>query len=87
MNDNPSDTPEDKSSNDQASEENNAMESEPHRRIQDGIKSKDPTGKMNLDRRYENSERRCIKDSDHKGPPRRFTIDRRLVTRDRRKPD
>ena len=72
---------------DQASEENEAVEDKPHRRIQDAITSKTPTRKMNLDRRYKNSERRCLKDSGYKGWARRFTVDRRKTAKDRRKLD
>ncbi len=57
------------------------------RRVQDGITSKDPTRKLNLDRRAPNSERRVSDDSNYCGPVRRYTIDRRLKTKDRRKPD
>ena len=57
------------------------------RRIQDGITSKDPTGKMDLDRRYKDSDRRCMHPSVHKGRAQRFTVDRRQATRDRRKKD
>jgi hypothetical protein len=83
----PSDKSEENVTNDQASDENDTMAAVPRRRIQDGIKSKNPSGKMNLNRRRENSERRTNKDSDYKGPSRRFTIDRRVATKDRRKPD
>ena len=61
--------------------------SKPRRRIQDGITSNDPTGKLDLDRRYKNSERRFKYSSVYKGRARRFTIDRRKTTRDRRKQD
>jgi hypothetical protein len=54
------------------------------RRLQDGIISKDPNRKYNLDRRAENSDRRVNADPNYKGPSRRYTIDRRLNTKDRR---
>lgn len=71
---------------DQAVEEDAATETETRRRLQDGITSKTPTRKMNLDRRVLN-DRRGKYDTDYKGPSRRFTIDRRLTNKDRRKPD
>jgi len=55
-----------------------------NRRIQDGIASKNSTRKMNLNRRHENSERRGTGDPNYNGPSRRYTIDRRINTRDRR---
>ena len=54
------------------------------RRLQDGIISKDPNRKYNLDRRAENSDRRVNTNPNHKGPSRRYTIDRRLNVKDRR---
>jgi hypothetical protein len=54
------------------------------RRLQDAIISKDPTRKMNLDRRTARSDRRADTDPKYKGPARRFTIDRRLTSKDRR---
>ncbi len=88
MNDDSSQKGRENSNHDQASEEgNDAVEDKPHRRIQDGITSKTPTRKMNLDRRYKNSERRCIKETGYKGWARRFTIDRRKTAKDRRKFD
>ena len=54
------------------------------RRLQDGIISKDPNRKMNLDRRVVNSDRRISEDSNYNGPARRNTIDRRLNLKDRR---
>jgi hypothetical protein len=85
MNDNPAEENGNKTIIDQAQKEDDAVEDKPRRRIQDGITSKDPRGKMNLDRRYPDSERRCKKDSDYKGPARRYTIDQRLTSKDRRK--
>ena len=87
MNDDLSSKGEENSNSDQVAEENDVVEDNPRRRLQDSITSKNPTGKMNLDRRYPNSERRSNKDSDYEGPPRRFTIDRRKTNKDRRKPD
>jgi len=87
MNDDLSSKGEENSNSDQVAEENDVVEDKPRRRLQDSITSKNPTGKMNLDRRYPNSERRSNKDSDYEGPPRRFTIDRRKTNKDRRKPD
>ena len=57
------------------------------RRIQDSITSRDPTRKLNLDRRTINSERRVNNDPNYCGQTRRYTIDRRLHTKDRRKSD
>lgn len=54
------------------------------RRIQDGITSKDPHTRLNLDRRVPNSDRRKEDDPNYKGPARRMTIDRRVNTSDRR---
>ena len=54
------------------------------RRLQDGIVSKDPNRKLNLDRRVVNSDRRIAEDSNYNGPARRNTIDRRLNLKDRR---
>ena len=54
------------------------------RRLQDDITSKDPTGKMNLDRRKKNRERRTMENTEYKGLSRRYTIDRRFCTSDRR---
>lgn len=78
---------EENSNSDQVAEENDVVEDKPRCRIQDSIASKNPTGKMNLDRRCPNSERRSNKDSDYEGKPRRYTIDRRKTNKDRRKPD
>jgi len=75
------------SNSDQTAEEIDDVEDKLHRRIQDGITSKTPTRKMNLDRRYKNSERRYLKDSGYKGWARRFTVDRRKTAKDRRKFD
>ncbi len=55
-----------------------------NRRVQDGITSKSPTRKMNLDRRHPNSERRGDGNPNYNGPSRRYTIDRRLTAKDRR---
>ena len=55
-----------------------------HRRLQDAITSKNPTRKLNLDRRSKNSERRTNAASTFNGKARRFTIDRRLNNKDRR---
>jgi len=54
------------------------------RRLQDGIVSKDPNRKLNLDRRVTHNDRRFDLDPNYKGPSRRYTIDRRLNTKDRR---
>lgn len=54
------------------------------RRLQDGIVSKNPNRKLNLDRRLGNNERRFDSEPNYKGPSRRYTIDRRLNTKDRR---
>lgn len=54
------------------------------RRLQDGILSKDPGRKFNLDRRVKNSDRRVDTDHNYKGPARRLNIDRRLNLKDRR---
>lgn len=87
MNDDSSIKGEENSTTNEKAEEDDAIEDETGRRIQDDITSRDPTGKMNLDRRYPDSERRSNKDSDYDGPPRRYTIDRRKITKDRQKPD
>jgi len=87
MNDDSSQKGKENSNHDQEAEENDAVEDKSHRRIQDGITSKTPTRKMDLDRRYKNSERRSIKDIAYKGWARRFTIDRRKTTKDRRNID
>jgi hypothetical protein len=70
---------------DKVAEENDAAESLPQRRIQDGSTIKNSTRKMNLNRRRLNSDRRKNGDPGYKGPSRRYTIDRRLTTKDRRK--
>ena len=54
------------------------------RRLQDGILSKDPGRKLNLDRRVINSDRRVDTEPNYKGPARRLNIDRRLNLKDRR---
>ncbi len=66
-----------------AVEDTDTVKDQPRRRIQDSITSKNPTRKMNLDRRC-NSERRSSKDSDYDGLPRRYTIERRMTSKDRR---
>lgn len=70
---------------DQAEENNGTPKVKPRRRLQDGITSKTPTRKMDLDRR--NGERRSMHETDYKGPSRRYTIDRRVGVKDRRKSD
>ena len=57
------------------------------RRLQDGIISKDPCRRLNLDRRVNNSDRRVSTDTNYKGPSRRYNIDRRLNLKDRRDKD
>jgi len=62
-----------------------AMITQLRRRLQDGIISKNPMHKMNLDRRFKAKERRDLNYSDnYNGPSRRFIIDRRLTIHDRR---
>ena len=68
---------------DETSLENNEKKNT-RRRLQDGIVSKDPNRKLNLDRRVVNSDRRIAEDSNYNGPARRNTIDRRLNLKDRR---
>ncbi len=54
------------------------------RRLEDAIT---PTGlrrKLNLERRVKRSERRGESDPNYKGKTRRFTIDTRSTTKDRR---
>ena len=68
---------------DNASVENNEKKTT-GRRLQDGIISKDPNRKYNLDRRVKDSDRRVNKDPGYKGPSRRYNIDRRLNLKDRR---
>ena len=55
-----------------------------NRRLQDAIKSRNPARNMNYDRRLKSNERRSIHYSVHDGSPRRLTIDRRLMMKDRR---
>ncbi len=55
-----------------------------NRRLQDAIKSKNPTRNMNYDRRLKDNERRSMQYYPHEGLPRRLTIDRRLTIKDRR---
>lgn len=62
-----------------------AAKTRSRRRLQDSIESKDPTRKMNYDRRLKNNERRSRNDADYDGPSRRLTIDRRRTVVDRRK--
>lgn len=57
------------------------------RRLQDGIISKDPHRKLNLDRRVKNSDRRVNTEPNYKSPSRRYNIDRRLNLKDRRDKD
>lgn len=57
------------------------------RRLQDGILSKDPNRKLNLDRRTARNDRRCDSDPHYSGQSRRYTIDRRKNTKDRRGDD
>ena len=57
------------------------------RRLRDGILSKDPHRKLNLDRRIKNSERRVSTEPNYKSPSRRYNIDRRLNLKDRRDKD
>lgn len=62
------------------------MDTKPHRRLQDGIVSKNPIHKMNLERRFKNNERRGRNYFNYiySGPARRLIIDRRLKSGDRR---
>jgi len=71
---------------DQPEEEHNAANTKFRRRLQDGIRSKTPTRKMNLDRRCQ-SDRRGKYDTDYSGPSRRYTLDRRANKKDRREDD
>lgn len=73
------------SDNDLDEEQLLADQTSQNRRIQDSIESKDPTGKMDLDRRLKHNERRTNHDAEYKGPSRRLTIDRRENYKDRRK--
>ena len=57
------------------------------RRLQDGLVSKDPSRKFNVDRRTKGSDRRGNSDPSYNGPARRNTIDRRLNLKDRREKD
>ena len=75
------------SDSDEMSKDSADGDSKHDRRIQDGITSKNPTGKMDLDRRYKDSDRRCLYPSVFKGRAQRFTVDRRQATTDRRKKD
>ena len=65
-------------------EETATVEPLHNRRVQDGISSKSHARKMNLNRRRPDSERRGDGDHNYNGPSRRYTIYRRLTTRDRR---
>jgi hypothetical protein len=71
---------------DKPEEEHDAATTKLRRRLQDGITSKTATRKMNLDRRRL-SDRRGKYDTDYKGPSRRYTLDRRVSKKDRRKND
>ena len=73
------------STTDKTVEESDAAKSLHHRRIADGTAVKNSTRTMNLDRRRQNSDRRGSGDPNYKGLSRRYTIDRRLTTKDRRK--
>ena len=77
-----------KASNDSESVDETSLENSEKkntgRRLQDGIVSRDPNRKLNLDRRVVNSDRRIADDSNYNGPARRNTIDRRLNPKDRR---
>ncbi|HHJ34316.1 MAG TPA: hypothetical protein ENJ87_00980 [Gammaproteobacteria bacterium] len=55
------------------------------RRITDKAAPNNPALKRDMDRRNENSERRDLNASTYHGPARRYIIDRRQRTRDRRK--
>jgi len=57
------------------------------RRLQDGLVSKDPNRKFNVDRRTKGSDRRGNSDPSYNGPARRNTIDRRIKLKDRREKD
>lgn len=57
------------------------------RRLDDSLISKNPKLILDLNRRVTKRERRFKIDSDHKGPYRRYTIDRRLNLKDRRDKD
>ncbi len=62
------------------------MSTQPRRRLQDGIISKNPGHKMNLDRRFKSNERRDLNyANNYDGPVRRYVIDRRLKIVDRRR--
>ncbi len=77
----------DKTANDSETADDASVKSENKnagRRLQDGIISKDPARKFNLDRRVKNSDRRVNTDPNYKGPSRRYTIDRRVNLKDRR---
>jgi hypothetical protein len=54
------------------------------RRLLDGLISKDPGRKFNVDRRTKGSDRRSNSDPGYNGPARRNTIDRRINLKDRR---
>jgi len=72
---------------DDASVENSEKKDAGGRRLQDSIISKDPSRKLNLDRRTKGSDRRIDTDPGYNGPARRYNIDRRLNTKDRRGKD
>ena len=73
------------STTDKAMAESDTAKSLRHRRIADDTAVKNSIRTMNLDRRRQNSDRRGKGDPKYKGPSRRYTIDRRLTTKDRRK--
>jgi len=55
-----------------------------HRRTKDNLKDKNEIHTMNLERRIKYNERRKNSIPNYTGPVRRFNIDRRINTEDRR---
>ena len=64
------------------------MNTKLYRRIEDNVVTKNPSHRLNLDRRFKMNERRNLNSNyNYIGPVRRFTIDRRLGIGDRRAVD
>ncbi len=57
------------------------------RRLKDSVALKNPTRKLNLERRVPSDERRVDVDPRYRGPTRRYTIDSRVKLKDRRDKD
>ena len=75
----------DSKEDDMAATDTSSKKPQPGRRLEDGSLRKDPTHKLNLDRRIHDGERRTWDDPKYRGPARRLTLDRRNRKNDRRK--